>query len=240
MSNPKPIIFKFSLDPYLRIDDEEQLAADRTIGKIDQKATIQVAWNAEEAVRLIEANPHPHAILITDGGIALPENEHLSRQVISYAQNGGTVILTLFFATRTTPKNFNSYMGQWELPWKSISYKLEECIVNDGAKGRPALIWMRGLPAYYYSKSALLLNVRHDACWYLTAKFVEYEGYDGKPYQQMRTGSEAPIAFTQVGKGFLGYTGDMINNDATDAVVLSMLGFNYQVQWCTCGNEKFA
>ncbi|KAL7620305.1 hypothetical protein AAE478_009298 [Parahypoxylon ruwenzoriense] len=230
--NAKPVIFQFSvgekwMQGIVDLKDKDETRFKNTIRKLSFRP-----------FDLLKQNQTPHAILITDSGITKPENRKLSRQVIDYARGGGTVILIFSFSSLIRFDDFTSYMKEWDLPWKIHSYTRIECIVNTSAAGPPGMLWMNGLPATYCSKSVYLSGVAPKACWYLPAPPVPDEEGIGMRYQAPPPGKETPFAFSKVGKGFLGFTGDVSQHEATDGVIFAMLRMNDRLQWCTCGNER--
>ncbi|KAI1397093.1 hypothetical protein F4819DRAFT_490849 [Hypoxylon fuscum] len=239
----KPVIFQFSLgDKWMQdmVDlqyTHQQGNFTKTIRKLSEKFTVQPAWDAKQAFDLLSYNQAPHAILITDPGITEPENEELSRQVVNYARDGGTVILSLCFSSNVNFDDFSSYMKGWGLHWKVYSYTRQDCVVNTLAVGPPGVQWMYDLPALYGSKSVFLSNVAPEACWYLPAPYIQDEYDDEEEIQAPPPRKETPFAFSKVGKGFVGFTGDVNQHEATDAAILAMLGMDYP--WCTCGKEQF-
>ncbi|KAI0839527.1 hypothetical protein F5Y06DRAFT_303211 [Hypoxylon sp. FL0890] len=232
MSPQDPVIFQFSLGGNLCVQNAEQAAFKKTTEKLNMKALVLEARNKEEALRLMDDNPTPYAILITDGGITLRENQNLSRKVIDYARNGGKVVLSVFFASRTTFHNFDLYMQDWGLPWKLATAIKINCMINIQAIGCPGSIWERGMPALHDSKTMLLLGVRPNNCWYLPVRCYVHHRNEWI-FKDIRLGDGidgTPMAFTNVGKGFLGFTGNVEHSEATDAAIFSMLAINHK-EW---------
>lgn len=256
MSDAKPTIYQFSLGDYVEQNLVRQAGWDpgfsHILRKIQETATIQEAWDTQEALDLLGQDEPPKAIYITDSGITKPKNREVSKRVVEYARNGGTVILGLAFASNVNFAVFNSYMAQhWGLPWKYHSYTSEDCAINIAATGPPGKQWLNGLQALYPQRSMYINNVDRTACWYLPAPYPS-DPYGDRPEAKWRVEAptlatlatlaprtQTPVAFAPVGKGRLGYTGDVKQLESTDAVVLSMLGLNNRVRWCTCGEEPF-
>ncbi|KAI0011942.1 hypothetical protein F4779DRAFT_571033 [Xylariaceae sp. FL0662B] len=224
MDDGKPLVFQFSMGEEWMQDMVKNPGSSQTIGKLSKIATIEQAWDAQQALHLLKQDKVPRAILITDPGITDLENRELSRRVIEYARNGGTVVLSMYFASTVEIDDFEAYMEQWGLPWRVHSGTRRDCAVNPSASGRPNLQWMEGLPALYWSKSLFLHHVAPEDCWYLPAPSQD----DDDPETQ------TPIVFSKIGKGFLGFIGDVNQTAAADAVLLAMLGMNDKVRWCSC------
>ncbi|KAI1208543.1 uncharacterized protein F4807DRAFT_461476 [Annulohypoxylon truncatum] len=209
----KPIIFQFSLG-----EERYQKAVDirETRQQIDYTATI----------RKLAENRTPHAILLTDFSIAEPKNFMLLLKVIRYAREGGIVVLSVCFAFTMHFDRFDQFMKEWGLPWAIHGEHCHRCILNPSAVG-PNTRWKSGLPNIYgfcQFNMVYLKNVSPESCWYLPEPPRSY-GFDGDNKWQP-LGRETPVAFSRVGKGYLGFTGDVDQEEATDAVLFSMLGLN--------------
>ncbi|KAI2466851.1 hypothetical protein F4781DRAFT_333886 [Annulohypoxylon bovei var. microspora] len=231
MDASKPVVFQFSLgDRWMQemVDpgNMQEPSFRETIIKLREVAIVQSAWSADEAVKLLGQNQTPHAILITDPGIVKPKNEKLSRQVIEYARNGGTVVLTLCFSSNIAPDKFSSYMKEWDLPWKFHSYTRESCVVNTSAVGPRGVQRVHGLPATYESKSVFITNVAHEASWYLPEPYDPDDYESEESFKALPPRKETPFAFSKVGNGYLGFTGDVNQHETTDTAVMTMLGLN--------------
>lgn len=248
MSEPKPTIYQFSLgdkslQSFVRPGGIDSFL--RILKKLQEVAIVQEAWSSQEALDLLEQDKAPKAIFITDPGITDPENKEVSTQVVEYVRNGGTAILGLGFSSNVKPADFQEYMSeQWDLPWKLHSYNREDWAINITASGPPSSQWMHGLQALYRERCVNIDKVAPIARWYTLAP----DPYDPDDYEnedewraataKMAPKTQTPVAFASVGKGRLGYTGDVNQHESTDAVILAMLGLNYWAKWCTCGGEK--
>lgn len=226
MSDPKPKIYQISLR-----DLPQQFI--RTLDKIRKFANIQAAFDTQEALDLLGQDKVPKAILITDDAIMEPENEEVSKRVVEYARNGGTVILGLAFAYYAMFEEFDHYMSEhWGLPWRGSNFGSENFAINISATGPPGKEWLKGLQAFYHQESSYLGGVDDNACWYLPAPYPYCPEEDGTEEEWRAKAEwvswspETPVAFAPYGKGYLGYTGDENQLESTDAIVLSMLGFN--------------
>lgn len=244
MATKKPIIFQFSLGhdsrqrDIGRENDDELDPFSRAIRQIksagSKGATIKTAWTLDEALHLMNHEEAPHAILITDPAITWEVNAVLSGHVVQYCRNGGTCILTSRFASNVFFDEFNAYMDQhWGLPWKFHSYTREDCAINISAKGRrDGAQWLYGLQALQRWKASYISGVAPEACWYLPAPNLPENEDDEEEMERCDASNamprtQTPVAFARVGKGYLGYTGDVNQDASTQAVVLSMLDLTY-------------
>ncbi|KAI8231097.1 hypothetical protein K4K55_006331 [Colletotrichum sp. SAR 10_96] len=60
--------------------------------------TLQVATEPETAIQVLQQSTPPKVVLITDGGLARPENGHVWYSVLAYVHQGGTAIAMGFFS----------------------------------------------------------------------------------------------------------------------------------------------
>jgi hypothetical protein len=79
------------------------------------------------------------------------------------------------------------------------------------------------LPAAYSQKAVFLKNVAPDAALYLPSMDSVTESHVF-PSEPVKNREQAPVAFTAVGEGWLGYVGDANAETESDAVILAMCG----------------
>lgn len=220
MSQPEatPVIFVLSLgDP-----SERALLHDvhgHLMNKLAEKSILIQAGNTQEALDLINGDNDPRGIFVTDPGITAARNGVVSDKVIEFARNGGIVVIGGVFSSLIRPDNLNKYFNsKWGLPWKTGSYQRTTLTLNQLAEGLPS----GNLPSSYSQKAVFLANVDSKAAWYLPTENSVVESLVFLP-EPVTNSSETPVAFMKVGKGWLGYIGDVNGEEDTDAVVLGML-----------------
>ncbi|RVX73702.1 hypothetical protein B0A52_02592 [Exophiala mesophila] len=218
MSQPQPLIFAFSLD-HPSAHTIFQAVHGRLMDKIAEKSDLKHVKSSPEALNLIEGDAKPKAIFVADAGITVRENHIIADRVISYARNGGTVVLGGLFSSMIGPIDLQKFFSRWNLPWKSGTYLRTTVALNHTAEGVPK----SGLPSSYSQKAVFLAGVDSSAAWYLPTESSVVESLVFASEPITRT-SETPIAFTKVGNGWLGFVGDVNGEEGTDAVVLGMLG----------------
>jgi hypothetical protein len=214
-----PVIFVFSLgDPSQRAI--LQPVHGHLMDKLAEKSDLKQAGSARDALDLINGDNDARAIFVTDPGITTAKNNAVSDKVVEFARNGGTVVLGGSFSSFIRPSDLHTYFTRkWGLPWKAGSYHRTTVALNRLAEGLP-----RGnLPSSYSQKAVFLANVDSKAAWYLPTEDSVLESNVFFPEPVANT-SETPIVCMKVGKGWLGYIGDVNGEDETDAVVLGMLG----------------
>ena len=80
---------------------------------------------------------------------------------------------------------------------------------------------MSSLPNSYSQKAVFLTNVASDDCVYRPSSDSVTQSLVFPP--EPSNPNEAAVAFTKVGEGWLGYIGDVNNEQGSRAVILSML-----------------
>ncbi|KAI2620372.1 hypothetical protein GGS26DRAFT_571192 [Hypomontagnella submonticulosa] len=172
---------------------------------------------------LLNQHPSARAIWIVDPDIAKPKHKDLSNRVVNYVRNGGTVILGGFFALGIRLPDFDKWMKDaWDLPWRLGQYETTTVVFQSSAVG-PHPFWRDNLAAAYSQKGVFLKNVAPSDSWYASPPGAKSESFVFGP---VPIEAETSIAFGKVGKGWLGWTGDIHNRDETAAAVQAMMGLN--------------
>jgi ribonuclease HI len=173
------------------------------ISQITSKATMERATKPEVAFSMLNADPAPSVILVTDGTVT--RQQKLCERLIDLLRSGSTVILMGCFSSSVTMGQFNRFFARLGLPWHRGSYhremvKLRGQVVGDRLASR--------LPSAYSQKALFVANVDRSAMW----------------YTEKETSNEAAVVFANVGAGKLGYVGDVNGEEESEAVVLAMCG----------------
>lgn len=203
----------------------------RNIGslkKITDNATVlEAAYNKPNApADLLRANPTARAIWITDPDIALPAHSALSQQIIAYVRNGGTAVLGDSFSSMIRPDDFDRWMRRaWGLPWLFGQYERTTVVFQSGTSGRSSESqhWRDGLPAAYSSKCVFLKNVAAGDSWYAAPEGAVSESM---VFGSVPVRAQTSVAFAKVGNGWLGFAGDVNDEEGTGLATLAMMGLN--------------
>ncbi|KAH6649480.1 hypothetical protein F5144DRAFT_607639 [Chaetomium tenue] len=198
-TEPKPRILTLCLD----YEDMFQSIYGSLIAKITPKATMERATKPEVALTMLNGEPPPSVILVTDG--AITRQQKLCERVIDLLRGGTTVILAGCFSSMVTQGQFNRFFARLGLPWQRGSYQRESVelrpqVVGDRLAAR--------LPSSYSQKALFVANVESSEVW----------------YAERETSNEAAVVFSKVGAGKLGYVGDVNGEEGSEAVVLAMCG----------------
>lgn len=211
----KPYILLLSLDDSLPFDQMYE----RLLEKLSAVATLAHANKPDSALRSLADQP-PHAVLVTDPSITHHGDVHAA--VFDYVRAGGTVILMGNLSSLVRPKDLDSLFQRIGLPWTYADYVRTTVYLNTltGASQ------LTSLPSCYSQKAVFLANVRVEAAWYLPsdASRTESDVFRSERIQNLQ---QTPVAFTSMGKGKLGYVGDVNGEEGSDAVVLAMCGLQH-------------
>ncbi|KAG8806454.1 hypothetical protein FRC17_004981 [Serendipita sp. 399] len=161
----------------------------------------------------------------------------LNSTLVSYAKDRGrTVVLCFGFPTNNNPTEFGRLFKLFGKDWESGSYERETFVRSSRLgsnflKGQKVSTPLQELqrrsshsfPKAWSIKALHARGVTRDEAVYLNERFQDSTP-DGVEL-------EAPIAFTSVGKGWLGYIGDVLFNDisaskSTLLVAKAMLGLH--------------
>ena len=164
----------------------------------------------------------PSAVLVADGGVALKRNTHLQRSLVRYAKAGGTVIFGCLFSSFVTPPDLGHLFNKFELQWKSGDYHRTTFALNDAVKPVFGEQIYKKLEKSYSMKSLHLQYTPSTAKVYVPTESsrVESRVFPPGAVEQLQT----PAVFHKYGQGFLGYIGDVNNEEGSQALLLAMLG----------------
>ncbi|CAG9944815.1 unnamed protein product [Clonostachys rosea f. rosea IK726] len=171
------------------------------VSRITAKSKMERARTPEAALAMLDQEPRPTVVLVTDGGLA--RQRKIWDRVIDHLRDGATVVLAGCFSNMVTKGEFDRFFARLGLPWKRGSYHRTTLCLNTSGDGIS-----RQLPASCSLKALFVQNVERSATW----------------YSEGTRSAEAAVAFVRVGSGRLGYIGDVNGEDASDQAVLAMCG----------------
>ncbi|KAK2731313.1 hypothetical protein FQN57_003454, partial [Myotisia sp. PD_48] len=184
----------------------------RLISELSNRAQLQRANTSSDALDYLSHNV-PLAVLVSDPGITQPGNMTVLNKLKDYIMSGGTAIFGCQFSSFISPPVMNSFFNtHLGLLWQSGAYERTMVHLNRLAVGN--LPVRDHLTQAYSQKAVFLKNVNQDAALYLPLQ----ESNEIQGLQQ------APIAWAQVGMGWVGYVGDVNAERESDEVILSMCG----------------
>jgi len=184
-------------------------------------AEFQQAENSTSAIRLLSQVPEPSAVLITDEALTLPQNSAVWDAVLEYVRRGGTAIIMGLFPSFVEPDSLKPFFSQAGLPWRAGSYHRTTLALNRAVVD---VVSARKLPQSYSQKAVFVSNVEPENMWYKTDNNSVVQSMVFAPTSANKPG-ETAVAMATVGRGKLGYVGDVNAEEGSKAVVLAMCGF---------------
>jgi len=141
--------------------------------------------------------------------------------LLDYVRGGGILVLMGNFSSTIRPKDLDKFFQEAGLPWTHAEYLRTTVHRNDSRETSHT-----SLPSSYSQKAVFLANVSVNDAWYLPTDASRTESlvFHSKRIHDLQ---QTPIALTGIGKGKLGYVGDVNGEECSDAVVLAMCGLCY-------------
>ncbi|KZP09236.1 hypothetical protein FIBSPDRAFT_242463 [Athelia psychrophila] len=192
------------------------------MGALSSKADYAQATTSKDALNIL-SNRQVSAVYVTDPTMAAARTPHsaLVAKLVEYVKGGGTVVFGGLFSGMIRPDDNDAFFKNvWGLGWKMGNYHRTDFVINPLT--HPKFIRGLDVPELYNVKTVHLKGV--------AAQDVVYAPMDGSYTQsavfapQKVYASEVPVAYTQIGGGYLGYHGEVNGEDETTNIILSMLG----------------
>ncbi|KAI0449707.1 hypothetical protein F5B21DRAFT_493511, partial [Xylaria acuta] len=142
---------------------------------------------------------------------------------MDYVKNrGGIAIVGGPFASFVGPNELNSWIGRrWRMPWRVGQYRRTTTVLlQDTHVGLEATTRAHLVPSYR-SEAWLLKHVPSSDSLYASPEDASSEP---EVFGPVPVGAQTAIAFGKCGQGWLGYIGDVDNQEGTAEVLLAMMG----------------
>lgn len=221
-TSTKPVILILSVDEkWMQDMCEENGIFGAGLNALLQHADLKRARTANGALSYLDKNTAPDGILVTDPGMARPGNEPLLDRVVAYAKAGGTVVMSYCFSSNIRMDDMADFWGRaWGLPWEPASYHRTDLALNRSASTLTGQV--AALHGAYSQKALCLKKVQREHAWYLPTE-DSYTQSAVFPPERVNQ-SETAVAFAPLGRGRVGYTGDVNMEVGTQMVVMRMFG----------------
>ena len=162
-------------------------------------------------------------MLATDAALTYPEFRSQREKATTFVRStGGTLIFGGIFPSFARPPDIKTMFAAFGMEWESGDYHRTEFSLNNRNTSLKSA--HKGTLVQRYSQKALhLQNVeRGDAVYLPTASsYTQSAVFAPGPVGDRR---QTPAEFGSCGEGWLGYLGDVNAEEATDGVVMAMLG----------------
>ncbi|CAH0395642.1 unnamed protein product [Bemisia tabaci] len=199
----KPVIVLLSLKQHSFWD--EMYA--ELIPKLNARATVVTLKDTEETKEYLTNHTiTPSAIIATDEAVCT-KKPNLTKRLKIYVENGGTLILATLFPSFVRPNNLKDWFEEmWNLPWETGNYHRANFSPNPSRL--PSRLIDSKLPGVYSMKALFLKNVPPEAM----------------VYKESPKDNESPVVFASIGKGWLGYIGDVNTEPQSGEILMAMCG----------------
>jgi hypothetical protein len=216
----KPMVLLLSLDKQSFFDEHYSNLIDR----LRLRAVLTEVTTPEASLEFLKSN-NPQAIFVTDQAVTEEKHSAVNEAVKTYVLNGGTAVLAGHFGSFMRPDvTTRWFSATWGLPWKCRDYHRTTVYLNWEAHGVPLNV----LEHFYSQKATFLENVSPKAAWYVPSGEDLDEStlnqFTGNSYlsPRSRQGLQTPVAYAAVGRGYLGFLGDVNNEEGSILVILAM------------------
>ena len=168
------------------------------------------------------AHPGPAVILAMEGAITAKSHKPLHTELVSFVQNGGTLICCCNFSSFCRPLDLNAFMAAFGLPWKSGDYHRTDFVLNLAFKDRFGTERFRKLEPAYSMKALHVKNVQSAAMVYGPTTASRTQSFVFPPSEVDL--AQSPAVLEKCGDGAIAYVGDVNNEEETRALLMVMIG----------------
>ena len=199
---------------------------------LPSRTVVRHAKTPTEALRYLNSTTRPYAIVVTDAAVLKPEHRYFMPKLVHYARDGGTVIFDGAFARCGGPAKLGiMFMEDWRMPWRAHEEGVAETALNtftnSNSKGNVSRIDPKGLAGKYttcanWIKGVVLEDVLH-LDTRIAAQLAAGKRRDKKGWRPPRGETyKTPYAFTVMGRGRLGYVGDVLYDQRSVKLIAAM------------------
>ena len=202
----------------LKFEEGFDQSNDHLLSVLSQKDVVRKARTPAQARRYLTSTTRPHAVILADADVTEPEHHELLAQLVEYAEAGGTVVYAGPFTASSLYPNINTtFKTVWGLPWcVSAAPAGGTFAVNPKAKGlnTKGLVKRCSFQAAIHVENVAL----EDAVYIIPALAKKLKNSQPSGAGTYKT----PAAFANVGRGRVGYVGDMQGMAASTNLILAM------------------
>ncbi|KAF8874770.1 hypothetical protein CPB84DRAFT_1715571 [Gymnopilus junonius] len=152
------------------------------------------------------SSPRLGGVFIADDGLIKPSSTHALRKVLDYVKSGGKVVIGGLFSSMTNQPTIAQMFAAFGLPWKPGTYRRMEAQLN---RHHPIAASNPTLSDSFSMKSVFLTGFQPEDLLY-------------EQYPPIGPNYESAILHARVGKGQLGYIGDVNAEAETTPILLAM------------------
>lgn len=165
----------------------------------------------------------PLAILAVDAGLLGNTYEHgqLQKELASYVRSGGTFIMACLFSGFARPPQLNAFYTRMGLPWRVGDYHRTTFYRNPAFTAIFGPQLHTSLEDSYSMKTLHLQHVTPAARIYVPEASSRIQSMVFAPAEVDL--QQCPAVFSPYGKGYLGYIGDVNNEEGSQKLLAAML-----------------
>ena len=178
------------------------------IAAMTDGAEVILATTVPDAESLITAKPDPQAIIATDASLCNDSGASLPNKVIKYVHAGGILVFAGHFPSVARFTEIEKLFLRFRLPWRSGDYTSATLNFNPFND----TIDTNGLKVRFTTKALYLDNVAKRHAVYLD---FGHSKSHGKRVQ-------SPVVYAKVGRGRIGFVGDVNGSAASVKAITSM------------------
>ena len=236
MAPPRKTIFALVIS--LSKPDELASRNEHFISTLRSKIRTVQASNSQNALRYL-ADIDLECVVVADEGINDEKNSAVLSSLMGWAKAGGTAVIACLFPSSISGSKSDRFFEKWGVPWKMGNRNRATFVLN--RMNRQLYYHLDNLKASYSMEALCLKGVKDKDVLYAPPedadKFkLKYEDdWEGEAKDEGSSIQfhdfppplvELPhvaAAFTRIGKGFLGYIGDVCAEEETTSVIFTML-----------------
>lgn len=213
-STSKPLVLVLSLSQFSYDGMDAQL-----LQHLKTQSQVEVVKSRDASLRWLSESPRPQAILLADQTVTERGQESLLKKLAEYAKSGGTIVFGCRFASFVKPLAMEAmFQRTFGLPWAQGSYHRTTFSLNRQVEN----ISIDSLAPSYSMKAMNLKNVAQTAAVYLPTETSTIQSLVFAP-EPVRNLQETPAAFAKVGQGYVGFVGDVNDEEETTPLLAAML-----------------
>jgi len=212
---------KFTL--IITLEDEEVFHRihEEQVSTLKENHEVRTASTSAQALQLLQS-PDLRAIYVADAGIIKSTNSRILTKVVEFTKSGGTLVVGGLFPSMASKPEMSKFFSAFGLSWRRGSYgrsEFDAVWTSETGKRNPSL------PESYSMKAVNIESVRPSDIVYLAGgDLSDDDDDDWDVFTKPATpGFESPVLRTRVGKGYLGYIGDVNGEEESTDVVLALL-----------------
>ncbi len=212
---------------YLRLGDGMQSSIfddmyQNLCTEIDEKYSTLQARSAADVKPLL-SSPSLKAILVVDGGLSTGKYHiKLQKELSTYTKAGGTIIFCCLFSNFVRPPDLDRLFRSFGLSWEFGEYHRTTFYLSQTIKSVLGHQRAIELEREYSMKAVHLKKTSVDSRVYVPLEQSRTQSmvFPPSPVDQ----EETPAVFSKHGSGWIGYIGDVNNEQGSRALVMALLG----------------